>query len=83
MSRKAAQVEIGVGSQKPGAIRKEEERRSQKQGARSPEPEEVFLQIGDAPEYSSGWRQSFCYRRIIVGLRNLADLDRLLFTLNI
>ncbi len=47
----AAKLEIGVGSQEPGARRKEEERkkeeegRSQKEGARRKEPEEVFLQI--------------------------------------
>ena len=39
---KAAKLEIGVRSQESGARRKEEE-------GRRKEPEEVFLQIWDAP----------------------------------
>ena len=42
---KAAKLEMRVGSQEPGARRKEEEAKSKKEGGRRKEPEEVFLQI--------------------------------------
>ena len=46
---KAAKLEIGVGSQEQRGRRKKEEGRRKKEEGRRKEPEEVFLQLSEAP----------------------------------